>query len=48
LFGNGKKINKCREKKKRKGLRENDEIEYPKQRKSNIINKLNNIILYWK
>jgi hypothetical protein len=29
LFGNGKRINKCRE--KRKGLMENEEIEYLKK-----------------
>jgi hypothetical protein len=48
LFGKEKKKKKKKEinaKEKEKSLRENEEIEYPKQRKSNIIN---NIILYLK
>jgi hypothetical protein len=41
LFGKRKRRNKCKGRKK--GLREKEEIEYPKQRKSNIGN---NITLY--
>ena len=44
LFRKGKIINNAEE--KENGLRKNEEIEYPKQRKNNIVNniKLNNII----
>jgi hypothetical protein len=38
LFGKEKRINK--HKGRRKGLRENDEVEYPKQRKNNIENNI--------
>ena len=43
LFGKGKRRNKLNAEEEEKGLKENEAIEYPKQRKNNIEN---NIILY--